>query len=271
MSTTYTAVRSLRPPAPYQGGKRQLAERLVTRINAIEHTGYIEPFLGMGGIFLRRDHRPPTEAINDANAELITLFRLLQRHYNALMDELRWRLSSRAEFERLAATDPTTLTDLERACRFVYLQRLSFGGKAARQSFGTTPTGTARFNIHRLEPLLEAIHERLASVVIECLPWQQFLTRWGRATTLAMLDPPYIGTEDAYAAAFAPEEHEELAAALQHYPGPWLLTINDCARARRLFGRWHLEEVSLTYSIAGAHQRAKSARELIISNHPPPV
>ena len=42
---------------------------------------------------------------------------------------MRFQLTTRAEFERLAATDPATLTDLERAARFIYLQRTAFGGK----------------------------------------------------------------------------------------------------------------------------------------------
>jgi DNA adenine methylase len=40
-----------RPPAPYIGGKKMLAKRLVARINAVPHRLYAEPFVGMGGVF----------------------------------------------------------------------------------------------------------------------------------------------------------------------------------------------------------------------------
>jgi DNA adenine methylase len=53
------------PVAPYIGGKRALAKRLVARINTVEHLTYAEVFVGMGGVFLRRDHRPKAEVIND--------------------------------------------------------------------------------------------------------------------------------------------------------------------------------------------------------------
>jgi DNA adenine methylase len=129
----------IRPPAPWIGGKKVLARRLVARINAVPHTIYAEPFVGMGGVFFRRDQRPKCEVINDWSEDVATFFRVVQRHYIAFMDMLRWQITSRAGFERLRAQDPATLTDLERAARFLYLQKLAFGGKVATRTFGVTP------------------------------------------------------------------------------------------------------------------------------------
>ncbi|MCG5029634.1 hypothetical protein L0M97_13620, partial [[Ruminococcus] torques] len=81
-------------------------------------------------------------------------------------------LTSRAEFARLLAQRPETLTDLERAARFLYLQRLTFGGKVRGQSFGIDTKGPARFDTTKLGVTLEAIHERLSGVWIECLDWR---------------------------------------------------------------------------------------------------
>ncbi len=69
-------VRPISPVAGYIGGKRVLAKTLVPMINAIEHTLYAEPFLGMGGVFFRRDRRPKTEAINDYSKDVATFFRI---------------------------------------------------------------------------------------------------------------------------------------------------------------------------------------------------
>jgi DNA adenine methylase len=79
------------------------------------------------------------------------------------MDMLRFQLTTRAGFERLMRTDPTTLTDLERAARFLYLQRTAFGGKVTGRNFGMQD-GCARrsFDVTKLGPLLEDVHERLA-------------------------------------------------------------------------------------------------------------
>jgi len=117
------------PAAPYIGGKRNLARRLVERIEQIPHATYAEPFVGMGGVFFRRRRRPKGEVINDRSRDVATLFRILQRHYPQFIDAIRFQITTRAEFERLVKTDPDTLTDLERAARFLYLQRTCFGGK----------------------------------------------------------------------------------------------------------------------------------------------
>ena len=65
------------------------------------------------------------------------------------------------------------------------------GGKVSGRNFAVSPKTAARFDVTKPHPLLEAPHERLASVVIECLPWQDVIRRYDRAKTLFYLDPPY--------------------------------------------------------------------------------
>ena len=246
------------PVAPWLGGKRNLASRIVGRLQRLPHTTYVEPFVGMGGIFLRRPFRAKAEIINDASRDVANLFRILQRHFVPLMDMLRWQVTSRAEFERLRAAVPDTLTDLERAARFLYLQRTAFGGKVRGQSFGVSPASPTRFDVTRLATLLEAVHERLAGVVVECLPWRELLARYDRPSTLFYCDPPYWGCEDDYGTGmFKREEFEALAEALAGLHGTWLLSLNDVPEVRRIFGRFEVEAVETSYSIAGAHRAGR--------------
>nr|AAC16222.1 potential methylase [Rhodobacter capsulatus SB 1003] len=102
------------PAAPWLGGKRNLAKRICTILDETPCRTYCEPFVGMGGIFLRRRARPRAEVINDAGRDIANLFRILQRHYPQFLEILRFQLTVRSEFERLLATRPDTLTDLER-------------------------------------------------------------------------------------------------------------------------------------------------------------
>jgi DNA adenine methylase len=262
------SVRPVNPVAGYVGGKKQLAHRIIARIAEAEHTIYAEPFVGMGGVFLRRPSRPKVEAINDASRDVATFFRILQRHYQAFLDMLKWQVTSRAEFQRLAGQDPETLTDLERAARFLYLQRLSFGGKVAGRSFGIDTNGPARFDITRLVPMLEAVHERLAGVWVDCLPWQEFIRRWDRPGTLFYLDPPYWGTEHYYGSGlFARDEFAKLSVALQGLQGRFILSLNDAPEVRQLFAWATIETVELSYQAGGA-EHTKRVRELVISPRP---
>jgi DNA adenine methylase len=266
-SPAFTAVRPVRTPAPYVGGKRNLARRLIDLIEAVPHTLYAEPFVGMGGVFLKRRLRPKVEVINDWSADVATLFRILQRHYVPFMDMLRFQLTTRTEFERLIRVDPTTLTDLERAARFLYLQRTAFGGQPTSRSFGVTRTNSARFDVTRLQPLLEEVHERLSGVVIERLPYADFLRRYDTPGTLFFLDPPYWGCEDDYGPGlFSEADHGALSGLLEGLQGRFILTINDRPETRALYaGRFAVEPVELTYRRAGP---PTVGRELIVRSRP---
>ena len=235
----FRTVDPVRPVAGYIGGKKQLARRIIGEIEAVPHVLYAEPFVGMGGVFLRRRLVPKAEVINDASADVATFFRILQRHFQAFMDMLKWQVTSRAEFERLARQDPATLTDLERAARFLYLQRLSFGGKVSGRTFGINTQGPARFDVTKL--------------------------RWDRPGTLFYLDPPYLGTEHFYGRGlFERAEHAELADRLKRLQGRFILSLNDHPEVRGLYAWAKLAPVSLSYQAGGA-DHTRPVKELIIS------
>ena len=259
----FESVEPVRPIAPYIGGKRALAKRLVEQIGATPHAVYAEPFVGMGGIFFRRRRRPRKEVINDISADVVNLFRLLQRHFQQLLDVLKWQVCSRAEFERLMAVDPATLTDLERAARFLYLQRTAFGGKVTGRNFGVSLGGSARFDLTKLVPMLEEVHERLCGVDIERLPYADLVARYDTPETLFYLDPPYFGCEGDYGAGvFSPADFERLRDLLEGIQGRFILSINDRPEIRQLFAGCAIEEVGLNYRLSG---QVTAARELIIN------
>ncbi|MBY5416970.1 DNA adenine methylase [Rhizobium leguminosarum] len=255
-------VPNTQPPAAWIGGKRTLAPRLVKMIAEIPHHLYAEPFIGMGGVFFRRRSVPRAEVINDRNGDVVNLFRILQRHYPQFMDTLKFQITSRREFERLKACDPATLTDLERAARFIYLQKLAFGGKVAGQNFGVVKDGGARFNLTRLAPLLEDVHERLSGVVIENLDWLDFIDRYDRPGTLFYLDPPYFGNEGDYGRClFGREQFSVMAERLARIKGRFVLSINDVPATREIFSSFPFKETSINYSVGGG--LGTPARELV--------
>jgi DNA adenine methylase len=191
---------------------------------------------------------------------------VLQRHHVEFFQMIRWRLSSRADFERLKAMNPNTLTDLERAARFLYLQRLAFSGKVTGQNFGVSPYETSGFDVTRLEPQLADLHDRIAAVTIENLPYPDFIARYDREQTLFYLDPPYWASEDDYGAnVFSRADFRKLAGLLASITGRFVMSINDVPQIREIFGAFHIEEVETKYMI-GKADRAAPARELLISN-----
>lgn len=269
MSTPLVSIRPASPVAGYIGGKRNLAKRICAIIDSVPHSSYAEPFVGMGGIFLRRQRRPRAEAINDISGDVVTLFRCLAEHYPYLVDMLRFRIASRAEFQRLLGQDPDRLTDLQRAVRFLYVQRLAFGGKVSGRNFGVDASAPARFDVGKIEPMLADLHERLQSVVIERLHYADFIRRYDRDGALFYLDPPYWACEKDYGDnVFSRADFAALADQLSGIRGRFLMSLNDNEGVRETFSRFDISAIDTTYSVGG---KPTKAGEVLISNFPLPA
>src|SRR6266498_827862 len=119
-------------PLSYIGGKRSLSKRVIALFPM--HTTYVEAFAGGAQVFF---HKQPStvEVLNDLDGEVVNFFRVCQWHHDELIRYLRFMIASRKLHQLLLSTDPTTLTDVQRAGRFLYLQKNSFGGLIRRQKF----------------------------------------------------------------------------------------------------------------------------------------
>lgn len=253
-----------RPVAAYIGGKKNLARRLCALIEATPHDAYAEPFVGMGGVFFRRRRRPKAEIINDWSGDVANLFRCMRAHAGALNDLVALQLHCRADFDRERRVDPTTLTDLQRAARFVFLQKAAFGGKVTGRNFGMAKDRPAAFRASDVGRDLLAAGRRLEAVTIEQLPWAEFLARYDRPGTLFYLDPPYFGCEDDYGAdLFGRDEFAAMADQLARLKGRFILSLNDRPQVREIFAAFDIEAVETHYGIQGGG--AKPAGEVIIT------
>lgn len=245
---------------PWPGAKRRLAKTLIPLIENTPHRCYCEPFAGSAALLFARQKPAPAEVLNDVNRDLITFFRVIAHHPDEFARQIRWAISSRGLFQFAKDVNPDCLTDVQRAARFFYLQRLSFGGKLTSRTYGTSTT-SARFDVKRLARVLDTAHQRLASTTIECLPWQDCMARYDREHTLFFVDPPYYGLTG-YGVEFGAEQYEQLADAMARAKGKAILTVNDHPRMRRTFGRFRMQVVDVSYTLGGV-EKLKRAKELV--------
>lgn len=218
-----------------------------------------------GGIFFKRRSVPSTEVINDRSGDISNFFRILQRHYQQFIDVIKFQITDRREFDRLKACNAEMLTDLERAARFLYLQKISFGGKVVGQTFGIQLGQGGRFNVERLTPVLEAIHKRLSGAIIENLNWPDFIHKYDSEGTLFYCDPPYFGTEEYYGEGlFDRFQYSMMANHLGRIKGHFILSINDEMPIRKTFEKFKIREATLSYTCGKTNLCA--AKELIITN-----
>lgn len=242
------------------GGKRRLAKPILDLFPA--HTCYVEAFCGAAAIFFSKTPSE-VEVLNDINGELVNLYRIVQHHLEEFVRQFKWALTSRQVFEWEQMKVTETLTDIQRAARFFYLQKLAFGGRVADQSFGTATTSPPRLNLLRLEEDLSQAHLRLYGAYVENLPWDQVLARYDRPHTLFYLDPPYWETEG-YGVDFGFEQYERMADLARSVQGSLIISINDHQDIRRVFDGLHHQELHINYTVGGG--QGAPARELLIWN-----
>lgn len=247
-------------PLSYVGGKRTLANQIIAIFP--KHTTYIEVFAGGAQVLF---HKTPSrvEILNDLDSEITNFFRVCQQHHEELIRYLRFMVVSRRWHELLKLTDPATLSDVQRAGRYLYLLKNSFASLPRRLSYKCHVVQPPGFNPERMPELIEETHKRLARVQIESLPYERMLKKFDRAESLFYLDPPYF---DRYLYRFNLEKEDfvKMAELLGNLRGKFVLSLNDLPEVRSLFKPFKFRSVDLHYTaqrIAG-----RRFKEVIVTN-----
>lgn len=256
----------MRSPLNYLGGKSRLAERIVCEIPA-DHVCYCEPFCGAAWVLFAKEPSR-CEVINDLDGELVTFWRVLQNHLEEFLRYYKFAVVSRTIFELENKKNPVTLTDVHRAVRYYYLQRLGFGGKTHDRTFGTSASTGPRLNLGTAQETLLEVHWRLSKVVIEHLDACDCMLRYDRPTTFFYIDPPYWKT-DGYVTPFTSADYERLVATLSKLQGSFLLSCNDHPDVRQIFKGFRIRKVTTTYSAANGRSssagRSEPRAELLVT------
>jgi DNA adenine methylase len=247
-------------PLSYIGGKRPIAKQIIAIFP--EHTTYVEAFAGGAQVFF---HKPPSkvEVLNDLDGEVVNFYRVCQQHYEELIRYFRFTVRSREWFAILKATDPRTLTDVQRAARHMYLLKNSFGALVRNPNYSINIVQPPSFNLERLPEIIEQSHKRLLRAQIESLPYEKILAKFDRPTTLFYLDPPYYGIE-LYNYNLKPEDFATLAERLKPLKGKFVLSLNDVQEVRALFKNFSIRDIELHYT-AQKHA-GRRYKEVIITN-----
>lgn len=249
-----------RPFIPWVGGKRRLAKHIIPMFP--EHICYVEVFAGAAAIFFLKEPSK-AEVLNDINGELVNLYRVVQHHLEEFVRQFKWALTSRKIYEWLQDTPPETLTDIQRAARFYYLQKASFGGKVGDQNYGTATTSPPRLNLLRIEEELSAAHLRLARTQVENLDWRECLRRYDRPHTLFYLDPPYLQAHKGlYGVTMRLEEYAEMGDIVRGLKGKAVVSVSGHDEMRSAFKGLEMKTVDIKYSVSKGRRTAQ--KELVI-------
>jgi DNA adenine methylase len=228
-----------------------------------EHVCYCEPFAGGLAVLLAKP-RSNVEIVNDVNGTLVALYRNLQYHLPAMLSEIDWMFSSRQTLHDFIAQPG--LTEIQRAARYLLVNRTSFGGNMHSFAVAKTRGGGAAFDRDTTTKLLGAAHERLNKVVVENLPYERCLANYDSKDSFHFMDPPYLNAQTAAYRGWTEKEMRQFRRTVEKLKGKWLVTVDDSPLNRELFSDCNLEPVSTQNRLCNTrtHNHVKF-EELIIT------
>jgi len=117
------------PIVKWVGGKRQLMFELLKNMPE-NYNRYFEPFIGGGALFF--ELQPDNAYISDMNEELINLYQVVRDNVDELVADLQKHDISKEYFMEIRNIDRTeeyeNWSDVQKASRFIYLNRTCFNG-----------------------------------------------------------------------------------------------------------------------------------------------
>lgn len=253
-------------PIKWVGSKRQLRKEIVSLFP--EHICYVEPFLGGGSVFFWKEPSK-VEIINDYDNHIINFFKVLKNNEEELMLKIKTSLISRALFLEYRQSRWEELDDVERAYRFYYIIKCSFGGLwrfnqkgECNSPFAGSPSPKAKPTLYTPNSLksLEKAHKRLQNAIIECDDYKTIIKRYDQSNTLFFLDPPY-DTDYSYGVKI---NYKELLEECKNIKGKFLLTLNS--ELKDMFSEFNIINTEVNYSVTckgGDNQKS----EIIITNY----
>lgn len=222
----------MKPLISYYGGKQRIASKIVSYINQIPHTVYVEPFCGGAAVLFNKPRRMVTdqdhyrEVINDTSDILISLYRCAIECPDALALKLEATLYSQSDHDRsiTICKNPKDYTPLEIAWAYFVNVNSSFANRL-NGGWGTQvkSVNSAATWQNRITSLKEKL-ERLQSVYVSCEDALRCIDRWDSPQSLFYCDPPYPDTDQGHYEGYTAQDWIALCDKLDVIQGSYILS-----------------------------------------------
>ncbi len=182
------------PIVKWVGGKRQLMLELLKNMPET-YNRYFEPFIGGGALFF--ELQPQNGYISDMNEELINLYTVVRDDVYELIDALNKHKVSKEYFLKIRNLDRTEkynkLSDIEKASRFIYLNRTCFNGMYRVNSQGQFNVPFGNYKNPRIVDAENLINcsNLLKNTEICCADFSKILNKVQKCD-FVYFDPPYV-------------------------------------------------------------------------------
>lgn len=260
------------PFLKWAGGKGQIVEQ-ITRYAPTRFARYIEPFLGGGALFFYIGS--PGSLLNDLNDELINTYRVVQNNVEQLIEALQGLPYAEDFYYEMRNRRPAQMTDLERATRFIYLNRTCFNGlyRVNKRNEFNVPFGRYTNPVICDPERLRAASAALREARLFSEDYETFLLREAQPNDFIYIDPPYHPVSEysdfkRYTSAqFYEDDQRKLASLTRQLVerGCYVLASNsDTPLTRELYEGFELVKIKARRNINKSADKRGAVKELLI-------
>lgn len=263
-----------RPILRWAGSKRKIIPALAKLVPQ-NFERYVEPFAGSACLFF---HLSPEKAVlNDINHELINTYRQIKRNPKKVIDSLS-RIPDRtpATYYEFRALQPSELDPIQRASRFIFLNRLCFNGlyrTNLKGQFNVPYGGDRAGDLPTAEELLAASYA-FRNVAFKAASFEEVIGKTN-SSDFVYLDPPYsISNRRVFNNysndIFGIKNLEKLRNELERLNRnniPFLLSYGLSKEGLVLSKGFRIHHILVQRQISGFAAHRRKARELLITNY----
>jgi DNA adenine methylase len=261
-----------RPLFRWAGSKRRLLPELQRSIPR-DFSRYVEPFAGSACLFFALN--PSRALLADFNAELMHAYEVVAKHpllVHRTSDTLP--IQDNCDYYDIRHIDPNSLTDVERAARFMYLNRYCFNGvyRTDRNQRFNVPRGSRPGRPLTQTEVLRCAHA-LSRCELRTADFEEILNDVDSAD-FVYIDPPYTHNdrptlgEYGYGA-FGPADLDRLIAALRRLTAIGAKVLLSYAQNERIVAQldgWNIRTVAVRRQVGGG-AKPRECREILASNY----
>jgi len=262
----------------WAGSKKQILDTLSCCWYASRATGksgrYIEAFSGSAALFFRL--QPEQAILVDVNAELQSCMGSVLRRPYAVHNELQQLPNSAADYYRIRAMDPNSLTAARRTARFIYLNRYCFNGlyRTNRNGDFNVPYGANRSGDLPTANELAWASRCLKRAVLKTGDFYEVLSREIRSGDFVYLDPPYAKRNTDLDNQYGPDVFGtndidrlmDLLNLIDKRKGHFVVSYAKCPEMKPFQARWLSHTITVKRTIAANVEHRKVAQELLLTN-----
>jgi DNA adenine methylase len=227
----------IKSPFRWPGGKYYARSIILSYLPSGLAKYYCEPFLGGGSIFFANPLKSEVNVLADADPKLINCYLQIRDNVEALIGLLEnITVSKTLQYYYKNKYQPSN--DLERAFRYFYLNRISYGGIMTKGHCYYGYRADCSMPPEHWPSLLREASAKLQGVRIYCQDFEQTISAAPDGAVI-FIDPPYWSNSSKrlYVHNFRTEDHRRLATVLQAHSDrlKFLLTYDDTPEIKELY------------------------------------